>query len=90
MKLGKKRNTLNKLAKGEYIIFFDDNDYYCEDKIKHTIMRMIGNKSMFSGSSEMYIYILLIQNLFIDLTKLVKTIPLLARLAFIKTIFSNI
>lgn len=56
MKLGKKRNTLNKLAKGEYIIFFDDNDYYCEDKIKHTIMRMIGNKSMFSGSSEMYIY----------------------------------
>lgn len=47
MKLGKKRNTLNKLAKGEYIIFFDDNDYYCEDKIKNTIMRMIGNKSMF-------------------------------------------
>lgn len=56
MKLGKKRNTLNKLAKGEYIIFFDDDDYYCEDKIKHTITRMTGNKATFSGSSEMYIY----------------------------------
>lgn len=56
MKLGKKRNTLNSLATGEYIIYFDDDDYYCDDKIKYTITRMLGQKSKFSGSSEMYVY----------------------------------
>jgi glycosyltransferase involved in cell wall biosynthesis len=56
LKLGKKRNMLNGMAKGEYIMFMDDDDYYCSDKIKYTITRMLATKSTFSGSSEMYIY----------------------------------
>ena len=56
IKLGKKRNMLNDMAKGEYIMYLDDDDYYCSDKIKHAITRMLGAKSGFSGSSEMYLY----------------------------------
>jgi glycosyltransferase involved in cell wall biosynthesis len=56
IKLGKKRNMLNEMAKGEYIMYMDDDDYYCADKIKHAITRMLGAKSGFSGSSEMYLY----------------------------------
>ena len=56
LKLGKKRNMLNAMAKGEYIMYMDDDDYYCSDKIKFTITRMLGTKANFSGSSEMYIY----------------------------------
>lgn len=54
--LGKKRNMLNYFAKGEYLMYMDDDDYYCSDKIKFTIHRMLAQKSKFSGSSEMYIY----------------------------------
>jgi glycosyltransferase involved in cell wall biosynthesis len=54
--LGMKRNMLNQMAKGEYIMFMDDDDYYCSDKIRYTITRMRAQKSKFSGSSEMYIY----------------------------------
>ena len=57
MKLGKKRNVLNGMAKGEYIMYMDDDDYYCSDKIRYTITRMLSNRSIiFSGSSEMYLY----------------------------------
>ena len=35
--LGKKRNMLNKMAKGEYIVCFDDDDYYPPDRIKNSI-----------------------------------------------------
>ena len=56
LKLGKKRNMVNDMAKGEYIMFMDDDDYYCSDKIKYTITRMLGARGSFSGSSEMYLY----------------------------------
>ena len=54
--LGKKRNMLNQMATGEYIMNMDDDDYYCSDKMKFTITRMLAQKAKFSGSSEMYIY----------------------------------
>lgn len=54
--LGKKRNMLNALATGEYLMYLDDDDYYGSDKIKYTMTRMLGQKATFSGSSEMYIY----------------------------------
>jgi glycosyltransferase involved in cell wall biosynthesis len=56
IKLGKKRNMLNAMAKGDYIMYMDDDDYYCSDKIKYAITRMLGSKGNFSGSSEMYLY----------------------------------
>ena len=57
--LGKKRNMLNDIAiqlKAEYIICFDDDDYYPEDKISYTIRMMISRKSLISGCTTIYVY----------------------------------
>lgn len=54
--LGKKRNELNKLAKGEIIINFDDDDYYPPEKVKFTVTKMNAMKANVAGSSEIYIY----------------------------------
>ena len=57
--LGKKRNILNFLAldlNPDYIVCLDDDDYYCEDKIKYTITEMIKHNSILSGSSKIYVY----------------------------------
>lgn len=54
--LGKKRNMLNTLVKGEYIMCMDDDDYYPPEKITYTITRMRSHKAVISGSSEMYLY----------------------------------
>ncbi len=54
--LGKKRNMLNKMAKGEYIICFDDDDYYPPCRIKKAVNTMRGSKITLSGSSQLYIY----------------------------------
>jgi len=56
VKLGRKRNMLNKLAKGEIIIAFDDDDYYPPEKIKHAVTKMNANKVEVCGSSEIYVY----------------------------------
>lgn len=54
--LGKKRNMLNEMAKGEYIICFDDDDYYPPDKISMQVAAMQGNNALFSGSDTIYIW----------------------------------
>ncbi len=54
--LGKKRNMLNKYAKGEYIICFDDDDYYPPNRIKNAINKMKGSKKILSGSTILYVY----------------------------------
>ena len=54
--IGKKRNQLNKLAYGEYIVCFDDDDYYPPNRISHAINRMIKTKCNLAGSSIMHIY----------------------------------
>jgi len=56
LKLGKKRNMLNDMAKGEYIVCMDDDDYYPPEKISNAISVMKSRKAVISGSSEMYIY----------------------------------
>ncbi|BBQ81570.1 hypothetical protein WP7S18C02_01000 [Klebsiella sp. WP7-S18-CRE-02] len=54
--LGNKRNRLNALAKGEYIICFDDDDYYAPDKISYQVAQMQANRAPFSGSDQIYIW----------------------------------
>jgi len=56
IKLGRKRNMLNELAKGDIIMAFDDDDYYPPDKIKHAVTKMNSNKVEICGSSEIYVY----------------------------------
>lgn len=54
--LGEKRNQLNVLATGEYIICMDDDDYYPPDKISYTITQMKNNYAQFSGSDQIYVW----------------------------------
>lgn len=54
--LGKKRNMLNELAQGEYIICMDDDDFYPADKISYTIEMMQRHRALISGSDQIPIW----------------------------------
>ena len=55
--LGYKRNVMNSMAKGEYLVYFDDDDYYPPTRIYHAISTLMNNPSyLIAGSSELLIY----------------------------------
>ena len=55
--LGKKRNILNEKAKGDIIIYMDDDDYYPPNRISHAVQMLQKNpEALCAGSSLMYIY----------------------------------
>lgn len=55
--IGQKRNILNKTAKNEVIIYFDDDDFHHPDRIKHSVTKLMGQKkTLVVGSSMMYMY----------------------------------
>lgn len=54
--LGQKRNMLNDLAKGEYILCFDDDDYYPPQKISHQVAQLQAHNAQFSGTDQLYIW----------------------------------
>ena len=56
MTLGKKRNVLNEKAKGDIIVYMDDDDYYPPDRVKHAVEKLTNSKALCAGSSAMFIY----------------------------------
>ncbi|MBI96923.1 hypothetical protein CL656_07255 [bacterium] len=67
--LGKKRNLMNKLCKGDIIIYMDDDDYYPPSRVKHAVDMLQKNKDyLIAGCTELYIH-------FIDLKKTFKFGP---------------
>jgi glycosyltransferase involved in cell wall biosynthesis len=59
MRLGAKRNELNKLAKGNIIVAMDDDDYYPSDRVSSVVTAFKKNpKVELAGSSEMNLYYL--------------------------------
>jgi len=55
--LGKKRNILNENAKGDIIIYMDDDDYYPAERISHAVETLRNNpKALCAGSSAMFIH----------------------------------
>jgi len=55
--IGKKRNMLNDLAKGDIIVAMDDDDYYPPKRISHVVYRLNQNpKVELAGSSEIYLF----------------------------------
>lgn len=57
MRIGAKRNELNRMAQGDIIIAMDDDDYYPADRVSTVVEEFRKNPSIdLAGSSEMYLY----------------------------------
>lgn len=57
MTLGKKRNIMHDKAKGDIIVYMDDDDFYPPDRVSHAVERLMANPgALCAGASEMYIY----------------------------------
>lgn len=56
MTLGKKRNISNEKAKGDIIVYMDDDDYYPPERVKHAVDTLRNSKALCAGSSAMFLY----------------------------------
>ena len=55
--IGKKRNILNKEAKGDIIVAMDDDDYYPPERVSHAVTLLMSQpKTELAGASEIYMY----------------------------------
>lgn len=54
--LGTKRNKLNSIAKGDIIVWFDDDDYYFPDRIKDTVQLLNNSNRLLIGCKYTYLY----------------------------------
>lgn len=55
--IGAKRNRLNQEARGEYLVSWDDDDYYSPERVAHAVKKMMAQPNyMLAGSSELYLY----------------------------------
>ena len=65
MHLGQKRNLMHQQAKGDILVYMDDDDYYPPERISHAVEMLQNNPSaLCAGSSEMYIYFKHIQKMY--------------------------
>ena len=59
LKIGAKRNRLNELARGDIIVWFDDDDYYPPERVKKAITRLRSvpaGRVPVVGASQLYMY----------------------------------
>ena len=59
--LGKKRNMMHEKARGDIIVYMDDDDYYPPDRVSHAVTTLLDHRTRqtgikLAGSSEMCIY----------------------------------
>ena len=67
--LGKKRNLMHSYAKGDIIIYMDDDDYYPPERISHSVEQLQNNPTVLcAGSTILYTY-------FKDIDKIVQFGP---------------
>lgn len=65
MFLGKKRNVMHEKAKGDILVYMDDDDYYPPQRISHAVSTLLKNPhALCAGSSEMYIFFKDIQKMY--------------------------
>lgn len=55
MLLGRKRNFINGCARGDILVYMDDDDYYPPERVAHAVEALKGD-AMVAGSSLMHIY----------------------------------
>jgi len=54
--LGKKRNLLNRLTKGKYIVCFDDDDFYSMERVEHAVTTLLNTTALIAGCTIMNVY----------------------------------
>jgi len=54
--LSEKRNYLNKLATGDIIVCFDDDDYYSPDRVTSAVKKLMSSRCLIAGSTTINIY----------------------------------
>jgi glycosyltransferase involved in cell wall biosynthesis len=55
LNIGAKRNKLNDLATGDIMVCFDDDDYYCPERVSHAVNKLTSSVMRdICGSSELY------------------------------------
>lgn len=54
--IGKKRNLLNRLSNGKWLVCYDDDDYYFENRLNYCINLLKENNKLIGGSSKLYLY----------------------------------
>jgi hypothetical protein len=59
--LGRKRNMMHEKARGDIIVYMDDDDYYPPERVSHAVATLLDHRKRktgikLAGSSEMYIY----------------------------------
>jgi len=65
MVLGAKRNLMHKNAKGDILVYMDDDDYYPPERVEHAVETLLSNpQALCAGSSEIYIYFKHIHQMF--------------------------
>jgi glycosyltransferase involved in cell wall biosynthesis len=65
MNLGKKRNLMHEKAKGDIIVYMDDDDYYPPERVSHAVEMLQKNPSfLIAGSSTLFIYFKHIQKMY--------------------------
>jgi glycosyltransferase involved in cell wall biosynthesis len=63
--LGKKRNMLNSMVKGDIIVCMDDDDYYSKDRVSHAVFKLMSQpKIELAGSSILHIFYPHIQKIY--------------------------
>ena len=65
MILGAKRNLIHKYAKGDILVYMDDDDYYPPERVEHAVETLLKNPgALCAGSSEIYVYYKHIQKMY--------------------------
>lgn len=65
MPLGKKRNIMHSKAKGDIIVYQDDDDYYPKNRVSHAVDVLSKSKhALAAGASEIYIWFKHIQKMY--------------------------
>jgi hypothetical protein len=57
MALGEKRNYMHQQARGDILVYMDDDDYYPPERVSHAVEMLIRNPTkLCAGASELFIY----------------------------------
>ena len=54
--IGQKRNRTHALAKGDILVYMDDDDYYPPTRISHAVDTLLKSEALCAGSSRIHVY----------------------------------